>query len=52
MPSDIDELITKLFKRGFNPDGVVYILHLLAEEHPKGSERRQQLEEAALYFRE
>jgi hypothetical protein len=52
MPSDIDELVTKLFKRGFNPHGVAYILRLLAAENPEGSERQRQLEIAAKDFLE
>jgi hypothetical protein len=52
MPKELDELIAALFKRGFNPDGVTYVLRLLADEHPVGSERQRQLEEAAKYFLE
>ena len=47
MESDMDALIAKLFKRGFNPNGIVYVLRLMAEEHPEGSERRRGLEAAA-----
>ena len=47
MSSDVAELMGKLFKRGFNPDGIVYILRLLAAEHVEGSDRRRDLELAA-----
>jgi len=47
MSSDVVELMAKLFKRGFNPDGIVYILRLLAAEHEEGSDRRRDLELAA-----
>jgi hypothetical protein len=52
MPRDIDELVTGLFKRGFNPHGVIYVLRLLADEHPEGSKRNKELEDAAKYFLE
>lgn len=47
-----EDLVAGLFRRGFNPNGVVYVLKLLAEENPPGSERRQELEVAADYFKE
>jgi len=47
MSSDVAELMAKLFKRGFNPDGIVYILRLLATEHVEGTDRRRDLELAA-----
>ena len=47
MSSDVVELMGKLFKRGFNPDGIVYILRLMAAEHEQGSDRRRDLELAA-----
>lgn len=47
MSSDVAEYVGKLFKRGFTPDGVVYILRLLAAEHEQGSDRRRDLELAA-----
>ena len=52
MQSDMEALIAKLFKRGFNPDGIVYVLRLMADEHPEGSERHKELEAAAQYFLE
>ena len=47
MSSDVVELMGKLFKRGFNPDGIVYILRLMAAEHVQGTDRRRDLELAA-----
>jgi len=52
MPRDIDELVTGLFKRGFAPSGVTYVLRLLADEHPEDSKRYKELEAAAQYFSE
>jgi hypothetical protein len=52
MQKDIDELVAALFKRGFNPHGVIYVLRLLADEHPEGSKRNKELEAAAQYFTE
>jgi hypothetical protein len=52
MPVSTDELVAKLFKRGFNPDGVMYILRLMAAEHPEGSARGKELEVAADQFLE
>ena len=47
MSSDVAELMGKLFKKGFNPDGIVYILRLMAAEHVQGTDRRRDLELAA-----
>lgn len=47
---DIDEIVAKLFKRGYAPEGVGFILRLLAAENPEGSERRVRLEAEAEEF--
>lgn len=47
---DIDEIMAKLFKRGYTPEGVGFVLRLLAAEHPEGSVRRVALEAAADEF--
>jgi hypothetical protein len=52
MPSDVDKIVGELFKRGFNPHGVIYVLRLLAAENPEGSARGLQLEAAAQHFLE
>jgi len=52
MSSDVAPLVVTLFRRGFSPDGVVYILRLLAAEHEEGSDRRRDLELAAEGLRE
>lgn len=44
---DIDEIVAKLFKRGYTPEGIGFILRLLAAENPEGSERRVRLEAEA-----
>lgn len=33
----VDEVVQKLFRKGFNPSGVAYILLLLSEEHAPDS---------------
>jgi hypothetical protein len=42
----VDEVVGKLFRKGFNPQGVAYVLMLLSEEHAPDSM------EAAAYRRE
>ena len=44
---DIEEIVAKLFKRGYTPEGVGFVLRLLAAENPEGSERRVRLEAEA-----
>lgn len=44
---DIEEIVAKLFKRGYTPEGVGFILRLLAAENPEGSPRRVLLEAEA-----
>lgn len=49
---DIEEIVAKLFRRGYTPEGVGFILRLLAAENPEGSVRRVRLEaEAEEFFR-
>lgn len=45
---DIAKIVSDLFRRGHTPDGVVFVLRLLAAEHEEGSDRRRELEVAAL----
>jgi hypothetical protein len=47
---DIDEIVAKLFKRGYTPEGVSFVLRLLAAENPEGSERRRRLDAEADEF--
>lgn len=44
---DIEEIVAKLFKRGYTPEGIGFILRLLAAENPEGSTRRVRLEAEA-----
>lgn len=44
---DIEEIVGKLFRRGYTPEGVGFVLRLLAAENPEGSERRVRLEAEA-----
>lgn len=44
---DIEEIVAKLFRRGYTPEGVGFVLRLLAAENPEGSERRVRLEAEA-----
>jgi hypothetical protein len=47
---DIEEIVAKLFRRGYTPEGVGFILLLLAAENPEGSERRIKMEAEAEEF--
>lgn len=44
---EIEEIVAKLFKRGYTPEGVGFILRLLAAENPEGSQRRIKMEAEA-----
>jgi len=46
MTVSAEEIVAKLFKRGFHPQGIIYVLWLLQAEHPEGSARRIELEVA------
>lgn len=37
MQKRIDEVVAGLFRRGFHPHGIAYVLGLLGEEHAPGS---------------
>lgn len=47
MCDSVVELVAKLFKAGYTPEGVVTVLKLLAAEHEEGSDRRRDLEVVA-----
>ena len=47
---DVEEIVAKLFKRGYTLEGVGFILRLLAAENPEGSERRIKFEAEADEF--
>lgn len=44
---DIVKIVSDLYRRGHTPDGVVFVLRLLAAEHEEGTDRRRELEVAA-----
>lgn len=46
MAKDIGELVDVLFRRGFNPAGVAFVLRIMAEESIDPV-RREELEAAA-----
>lgn len=37
MQKRIDEVVAELFRRGFHPHGIAYVLGLLAKEHAPDS---------------
>lgn len=40
MPEQIDQIVSELFQRGFNPSGIAFVMGLLAEQHAEGSLQR------------
>jgi hypothetical protein len=44
MADSAEDMVAQLFKRGFNPHGIIYVMRLLQAEHPVGSDRRKELE--------
>ena len=43
MAVSAEDMVAQLFKRGFNPHGVIYVLRLLQAEHAEGSDRRKEI---------
>ena len=40
MQQQIDQIVGELFRRGFNPSGIAFVMGLLAGQHPEGSLQR------------
>jgi hypothetical protein len=50
MQQQIDQIAGELFRRGFNPSGIAFVMKLLAEQHPEGSPQRVAFMHARQYF--